>query len=456
MKHFVVMAMIVATLLVEFLAESGWVPRLLAFTPELVGGLALLYVIAEGSRTRFRYVRGIYWLVFGAMALQMAFGLWVNDVEPGAVIIGLRYFLRSIAFFFLPAIYAFSDDQVRKQLHLVLALSLLQFPVALYQKSLPGFTGDGISGTLLLTSYTSPFLICVACVLTAFFIRKRLSLWLYLALLAWTLGPAAINETKVSLILLPMGLIAVLALASSRGERLKNMAYAAGLTTVLLAGFVTMYSYTQRDVEGGLDLQEFFFKGGVQEYLDNDKELGDDTDEEQDYVGRVNALVVPLKYIAQDPIKLWFGLGVGNASVSPLGDQFRGEYGQLFEKFMGASATRLMLETGIGGFLCSMLLILLVFRDAQAVADAGRGLKNDIAAGWIGAVVVITVTVFYADTIVSSALAYLFWYFSGLISAERMRQAFAAAQAHEAAVAAAPPAMQAARLAHPVLGRGHP
>jgi len=425
MMQFAVLALIVSTMLIEYLAESGVVPRVLSFLPELIGGLVLLYVIFEGRRNRFRGVRGVYWLVFGAFALHIACGSLANHEEPGAVITGLRYFLRAIPLFFLPAVFDFTEDQIRRQLRWILAFCFLQVPATLYQLIFLGAMGDGMSGTLLLTSFLSPFLVCAACVLTGFRIRGHLKNGPYLIMLLLLLLPTSINETKITFILVPLGLSTVLLLGSRQGERLRNMAIAAVLSVALLVGFFTVYTSLQRSFEASgttkatFDLKKFVTEGQYKDYLKTNSDLGSDAE----YVGRIDALTVPLAFIAREPVTLWFGLGVGNASDSPLGDTFEGKYGPLFHNYMFMTATTLLLETGVGGLLMALMLMVLIFRDVGVVADAGQGLLGTIAAGWLGVIVLMFFLVFYADTIVSSPIAFLFWYFSGLIASERMRLA---------------------------------
>lgn len=419
--QFVVIALIFATIIVEFLGETGILPKAVSFAPELLGGIALLYVIVEGSRTRFRYVRGVYWLVFGAFGMHALFGLLVNNVEPGPIIMGLRYFLRAISLFFLPAIFSFNDEQIKTQFRWILALSFLQAPLAIYQSTLPDVTGDAISGTLLQTGFLSPFLVCVGCMLTALWIRKQIAFGSYVVMLLVVLLPTAINETKVTLLILPIGMMAVLSLGAPRGMRLRYMGMAAAFCAALLTIFVSVYTYTQRDAPVKVDLSTFFTEGTYKTYLDNDTGLGEVGIGEANYIGRVNQLIVPLKFVARDPVTLWFGLGLGNASLTPLGPQYNGQYGLLFENFMALTATRLILETGIGGLAISLLLMWLVYRDARVVSDHDDGFRSAIAAGWVGISAVMVITVFYSDTVVCSVLSYLYWYLSGFVAAERMR-----------------------------------
>jgi hypothetical protein len=138
---------------------------------------------------------------------------------------------------------------------------------------------------------------------------------------------------------------------------------------------------------------------------------------------RGDALKVPVEYLAHDPIRLAFGLGLGNASKSNLGEAFTGNYYGLFQSFVILSFTVFILELGLLGTALVFLLYWLIFRDSIAVARSDPGLVGAIAVGWIGAVVVITMATFYTAIHVFASLSYLFWYFSGIIAARRMQLA---------------------------------
>ncbi|MEO7775098.1 MAG: hypothetical protein ABIT36_12830 [Steroidobacteraceae bacterium] len=426
MPQFIVMFVIVATMLLEWTGESGLLPSIVRFAPELGGGLALLYVIIEGRTTRLRYVRSVYWIVFCGFVLHLLAGLFANHVEPGPIITGLRYFFRSIPLFLLPAVYAFSEKQIKQQLTLIVALSLLQVPVTLYQLLFTDSTGDGIYGTMLQTSFLSPFLIAVACLLTAFRIAGRITVMRYMILLGLVVLPTTINETKITMFLLPVGLTVVWALGSPPGKRMKNTAIAVGLSGVLLTGFVTIYAtlqsgYEREGRDGVVDIFKFFSSDQVGGYLKSNAGIGAGEYE----VGRVDAFTVPFRFVARDPVKFWFGVGMGNASMSPLGTSFQGRYAELFRNFMSFTAVTLVLETGLGGLLTAMLLVFLIFLDARVVAGSEPSIEKAIAVGWLGVSALMAMLIFYSDTIVSSPIAFLYWYFSGLVAARRMRLALA-------------------------------
>jgi len=424
MQALVLVLIVVATAF-PYVVKIGLLPGSFAYLQELLAAVVLLCVVVVGAKERFRFVRPAYWIVFAFLVFSMACGIFLNHVQPGPVFAGLRTYLRAIPLFFLPAIFAFSERQIRTQLRLILALSFLQFPLALYQRMQPGVTGDAVSGTLLISSFMSLFLIGGACVLTGLYVRNRLRLWPYIWLLLLILAPATINETKGTLIFVPLGILAAFIFGAPAGPRFGKTVAAVVAVTAFLAVFIPVYDYTQKDVPGySAGITAFFAEGQAEKYVSKDTTFGAD----QLHVGRLDAVRVPFEYLARDPIHLAFGLGIGNVSQSSLGFGFTGKYFQLFDPFLQHTLARLLLETGLFGVSLVVGLMMLIINDSRRVADSDAGLIGAVAAGWIGVGAITMLTMVYKDTMGSAALSLLFWYFSGIIAAHRVRLAFQASE----------------------------
>lgn len=420
-----ILALILSVALFEYLVKQGWLPSPVRYLPELIALVVAVYVVAAGARSRFRHVRTEYWVVFGALAIVIGSGILINAVEAGPLFAGLRTYLRALPLFFLPAVLLLDDRRLRRQLLLLLGVALLQVPIALYQRitmwDRGHISGDWVQGTLLNSAMLSIFLIGVACVLTGMFLRKRLSLLPYLLLLAAVLIPTTVNETKGTLLLLPIGLLTTFIVGAPRGARLKHSVLGVGVLAGFLAIFIPIYDYYAVP-RWGFGIVDFFTEGKVERYLEKGTEVGS-----QKEAGRLDALVVPLRELARDPAQLAFGLGIGNASDSALGEQFTGQHFRRFQPFLLSGVTVLMLETGVLGLSFALLLYWLVFRDAIAVAGRdARGLAGALAAGWAGVVAVMTVAMPYKIVFNSNALTFLFFYFSGVVAARRMQVALRA------------------------------
>jgi len=417
----VVLLLILVTCLVPYFAEQGWLPAVAKYSEEIIAVIVAMYVVAVGARTQFRNVRSEYWLVFGAIATVMVCGVVINAVAPGPLFAGMRSYLRALPLFFLPAVLAIDDRSLKRQLLLLLAISFLQVPTALYQRTTRWaaghISGDWAVGTLLNSGILSIFLICVACVLTGFYMRKRLRLAPYLALMLVVLTPTMVNETKATMVLLPIGMLTTVIAGARPRKRLGNALSALLVLAVFTSIFIPVYDYYVKP-RWGYGLLDFVtMPGRVEGYLEKRGAAVGVTKE----VGRVDAIVVPLKDFSRDPTKLAFGLGIGNASLSKLGKQFTGEYFRRYEPFGQTTAALLILETGILGLTLVFLLHVMIFRDAKVVAARDEGIRGALAAGWTGVMAVLMISMFYKEMIPSGAIAFPFWYFAGLIAAHRMR-----------------------------------
>jgi len=424
--HYLILAIIIAVSVIDQLTASHILPRPLAFLPEVLSAIALLYVGAVGARQRFCNVRTSYWFAFGGIALVMACGAIANDVAPGPIFAGMRYYLRAIPIFFLPAVYEFKDWQIRQQLRLLLLVGIMQLPFAWHQRLLVirtfRFSGDSVVGTLIDSSVLSIYLICAVCILTGLFLRQRLSALTYFILFFYLLAATTINETKGTLILLPIALLTVVLVGTPPAKRLRITLLTVGLFGVFLAGFIPVYDYMERANPYYTSIENFFTsEKKVGQYLDTGSGLGARRE-----TGRVDAIVVPLKRMSADPAQLAFGLGIGNASHSNLGPQFIGAYFPLFAGFLVSSFSIFLLETGVFGITLIYMLYWLVFRDSLAVARSDDSLTGWIAIGWSGVVVLVVIATPYKTLHTFESLSYLFWYFSGLIAARRMRLAISA------------------------------
>lgn len=416
-----VLGMIATVLLSGWAVNHYHLPRLVKLMPEAFTAVALLLVIAYGVRDRFRYVRPAYWFAFAGMALCLACGAVANAVDAGPVVTGLRNFVRAVPFFLLPAVYAFSERQLRSQLLLILLLCMPQLPLALMQRNKALYwgntSGDDVVGTLLLSGTLSIFLICVACVLTAFYLRKRLPFRWFLPLFIVVLLPTAINETKATVLMLPVALLVTFIVGAEPRARLKSLLLGTVLVAVFGAIFVPIYDYYIVQRDHGATIAEFFTEPSrVESYMGTGADIG------ATKVGRTDAIVVPLRASAQDPVQFAFGLGMGNVTGSPLGYAFAGEYADKLEPFVKSSASLLILEVGVLGLLIALAVNWLTFQDARVVARYDRGFAGALAVGWAGAAVAYALGTFYANLIAHEALSYLFWYFAGIVAAHRLRR----------------------------------
>lgn len=404
--------------------DVGLAPNAVKFLPDLTSALALLYIIVVGAQQKFRNVNMKYWLIFAALSVSLMSGALVNHEPVGPFVNGMRYYLRAIPMFFLPAVVNFRDRDLRKYLVILMGLSLLQVPVSIYQRltneAIGIKTGDVVIGTLMESGILSLFLIGTLCMLAALMLRGRVSKFWFSVCFVLLVIPMSINETKVTVFLLPLGLLATFILGAAPGRRV--LVVLQGLVFVVIAGsiFVPLYDYFNKDVAGQFMIEDFLTNSSeLDKYMNKEAKIG--TDEE---AGRLDSLQAPFRAFARDPIKLAFGVGPGNASKSSLGSQFSGEYKPLFWTFLQVSSiTAFLFELGLLGTGFVFLLHWMVLRDALFVARHDDSLVGVLALGYVGCWSTITIGLFYSTIHLYEALSFMFWFFSGLFAARRQQLA---------------------------------
>lgn len=209
--HLFTLLIFCCVLLNDWLVKTLPLPPIMRFLPDAMSAVVILYVLFAGVRDRFRLVAPKYWIVFGAMIVVIACGVIDNQSGVGPLLSGTRFYLRPVPMFFLPAVLSLSDQDLKRQLKWLLAIALLQVPIAIYQQyviqSEGRFTGDDVRGTVMDSGILTLFLICTVLILTGMFMRRRIRPLTYWVLFFFLLIPTTINETKVTVIFLPLGLL---------------------------------------------------------------------------------------------------------------------------------------------------------------------------------------------------------------------------------------------------------
>jgi hypothetical protein len=416
---------IIACMLASYVSspDVGLAPAVVKFLPDLLSVSTGLYVVLAGTRQRFCYVGFRYWLIFAALGLAVIIGPLVNNESVGAIVAGSRYYLRAIPLFFLPAVFDFSEKDLKRIMYLLLALSLLQSPIAVYQRytvfERNSYSGDAVIGTLMTSGILSLFLIAVLCVMGSLMLRGRIGKLWYAACFVALMLPMSINETKVTVFLLPLALLVTFALAARPGKRILVIASALGLLVLGGVIFVPLYDYFNTMHNPVPFTIEDFLTNSDQLNTYMDKKAGVGTGEE---AGRLDALRAPINALAHDPVQLTFGLGLGNASHSSLGAQFTGKYDTIYWNFVQElSITAFLFELGLFGTTLIVIFHWMLLRDALYVSRRDSGLIGDLAPGYIGTWVTVTVGLLYSTLHTFESLSFMFWFFSGLIAAQRER-----------------------------------
>jgi hypothetical protein len=396
------------------------------FVPELLSMILTIAVLMEGMRRGFSLVSAKYWVAFGIVVFIMVCAFFANSEEPGPVVAGMRQYLRGMPMFLVPAVFRFNEKQTKLLLKVLLFIALLQVPIACYQRyviwAAGRFSGDDVKGTATDSGILSIFLVAVAVGWLAYFMRKEVSRTTFIAIFLALLLPTMINETKATVILLPAGILATVVAGSPRGQRVKVFSMAMALLVVVGAIMIPVYDYFAQNnpYKNEQHLVDFFTdQKQIDTYMNTKGGTGIGSHK---LARRGDAVRVPVQYLSKDPVKLAFGLGLGNASHSNLGEQFTGRYYDLFQAFAYISFSIFLLEIGLIGTLLVFLLYAMIFFDSIYVArQDSNSITGPFAVGYIGVVTVFAAATFYAAIHAYAILSYLFWFTAGIVAARRVQ-----------------------------------
>jgi len=410
------------------------VGRYIGAIPELMSAVLLFVILSRIATQKTVALKPRYIVLATLVVFHVLTGLLINSSSLITVITGLRQYLKWIPLFLLPAVYHFSPEQISRQLKLILFLALLQCPVAVYQRffQFRGIeTGDVITGTLgaNASGVLSLLLLSAIAVLFGFYVRHQIRfvplLWLVIALMI----PTTINETKVTLFLIPI--IFILPYIVGSEERITGPKLVGVIVAViaLTTGFVTIYKQVQPpeiDITSSSDMEKYLYMEKRIDELHLEK-LSKNTAigvirQNPEYIGeglgRIDKIILPIRVLSEDPARLWTGLGIGNTSIS-FGGTFSGDYSRRIGIISNdMSLSFLIWETGIGGAFLFLWFLVMVFRDTYSIS-AERNFIGVFASGWVAVVGITIISLIYTNLLLWNVLIFMFAYFSGYLVAER-------------------------------------
>ena len=416
------------------------VVRYFSLIPELFSiGLFALIVLKVGIDKKIS-LHPKYMILALLVILHVVVGLILNGVQPGTIAIGSRPYLKWLPLFFLPAIYHFSEEELRKILRLILVLCLIQLPVAFFQKLVEFShmrTGDVITGTLNfgMSGALSILLLSVIAVLTSFYARHKIGFGRYAVLVILLFLPTTINETKVTIVLLPFALFLPFLFSGQFHLLDKRMLMHVGMGVVLVAVYAVIYNFYQ--VEDRPDITEFVEREHMQAYMfgrseliqksdtvsaEFDRVVGDMPEQiGEEWTPRFTKMAITLKALSGDPIVMWTGVGIGNVSDSIV-DDFMGQYSRRFGNISrGITFTIMLWETGLGGVLLLLIFVLFMARDTYHFISE-RGTRGAFAGGFMAIHMMFLLMTIYINMFYAMVLIYLYILFGGFFAAERYRE----------------------------------
>lgn len=398
---------------------ATWLPEFLSLTVMVV----VAVLIARGHEVAMPYRYALWIVTFLILVVGWAL---LNGVAAGTLIVGLRSYLKYLPFFLLPMVYQFAPVQMRRQFLLLLALSVIQLPVALYQRFVAYAdlnTGDVIGGTLgaHTSGVLSVYLCCAIALTVAFYVKGRIRLRLLLPMLAILATPTMLNETKVTLLLLPAALLGPVILGGKTGRDLRKSLALSVCGVMLILAFVQVYDVLKGNEQSSIvefftdekKVQQYLYKGGDPRLMDT--------------IGRMDAIIHAVTHLRRDGNFL-LGVGAGNASPS-FSEKLIGEYYKKYQYLTPTktSMSKVLWELGVVGVIVFGAFFAMVAMDSYRLARRDDFI-GAFGLGWVLVTGFVAMSFVYFKTIDTNLVVYLYWYFSGHIVAETYRARAVAAR----------------------------
>ena len=421
--NFLVCTLFVVIFLIEYVTELGIVSRYAILLPEMFTGVVVLVIFARLIAGRRVAIGSRYLAALGILALVMLIGIVAQAVAPGAIIAGIRGYLKYLPFFFLPAVYDFSDRQLKVQFSVLAVLIVIQTPLTVYQRFIEYVsrmhTGDYIKGTLSTSASLSLLVMCAIAMVMVLYLRRKIGIFMMAICTAVILVPATINETKATLLLFPMVLIAPMFFMPSRRAVLRKFLPIIATGSLALVVFVGVYDY----------LASFSpYTQSVSEYLTDEDSAttfylytGASSIDQYGYVSRVDSLILAYQHALLDPFRFVFGLGIGNVNTSIV-SSFSGEHAAYGARH-GSELTQVshfIWEVGFLGLAIYLMIFYMMYRDARWLANR-TDFKGTLGQFWSTSMLVMIFGLLYGRIFDFNEIGYIFWFFAGLTASKRYR-----------------------------------
>lgn len=431
-----VILLFISVFLAEFVVKNlGIGNQYLVLVPELLSGVAVLVLLNYLLAGRRWSLDMRYWIVLALYFFVVIFGFFAQQMPAGAIVSGMRNYLKFLPFFLLPVVYPFTPKQLATQLAALFVILAVQSPLAVFQRFVQFadsmHTGDPVVGLTTSSGVLSILMMGGVAAAVALYLRRAIKFRTMLFAVAVFVLPTTLNETKATLFLLPVALLAP-AFFMPRGSGALRRLVPIGLVGMLAGtAFVTGYNYFIQTRDDAPPIGTFVTEEGrAQSYL-----YSGAADGKERYIGRLDSVVIAVRRLADDPLSLAFGLGAGNVSAAPLRG-FDGEYAAYFDRFgVGhTQVTTFIWEIGIVGLAVFLWLCTLLVRDARYLArqEGAGALVGQI---WGTVIIMIVMTLLYVSIFAINEIAYFFWFYAGVLAsaaARARRAAFSAAQAARA------------------------
>jgi hypothetical protein len=417
--HLVLFALILNLFFAEYLNDRlNVIPRWATWGPEVISLiLAALILLRFAVLKEFAF--GIRYIILMAVfIIVFVVSSLINLSGSGAIIVGMRTYFKTLPVFLLPAVFNVDSDRLKKQLKFVLPLLLIQCPLAIYQRLFQfglEANGDQIRGSLNTSGILSLVMICTIAVLNGLYLKKIIKLRQFIVLSLILFFPTTINETKVTLIYLPLAIVIPFIFVNEHKiyNKIRKVVTLMAVGGVFLSIFVPIYDYFMQP-KWGYGIVDFITSGEAVKYVYS----GAPYNENQNW-RRGDRLYVAADSVSKDLGSFFFGYGPGNVSVSYF-NEFQDKDVDPAANGSDQAVTNLIWEEGFIGLLAYMIFLVFIFRDARFLRKQSSFL-GAFALGWCAVVLLIGLNLFYNNMLVANFISYTFWYLSGVVASQVYR-----------------------------------
>ena len=399
-------------LFLNWLSEKWFlIPRQITWLPEVLSIIVFLYILLNAMKYKKIPFEAPYLLVYLFAGLTL-FGIIINNVNATVAIAGVRNHLKFLPFFLLPFYYDFSDDFMKKFIKFMLFFSFLQCPVAVLQRLLfETRSGDPVGGTLGASTSGVLSLFCAFMIIfwTSYYFKYHLRPKNYLLGLIILFLPMAINETKISLFLIPIIFFSIILFIPEAKGKIRSLV-AIFICTAMLSGiygYVYNYYYASTP-ERRIDTYITNPKKSL-DYIYYDKYTGSGK------LSRIPQIIFAYKNINNNPKNFLFGVGAGNASDS----FFAAAVGEYFYSYKVLKIDRIFIgnmlwEYGILGTLLYFGICITFFFKCLSLKQFS-GIPGVLSIGFLGLSLVLLISTIYLNTMRVNLYGYLYWFLAGYI-----------------------------------------
>lgn len=387
------------------------IPRQLTWLPEILSLITLLIILILSATNKEIPFKAPYRLVYIFVLLSF-FGIFLNKVSMFVAITGIRNHLTFVPFFLLPFYHQFSEDFIKRFLKFLLFFSFFQCPVAIIQRlTFTSQSGDLVGGTLGASTSGVLSLFCAMIIIlwTAYYFKIQVKSHYYLLGIFLLFLPMAINETKISLFLIPIVFISMILFIPEARKKIRYFLGLLLLIILLFSLFTISYDYYYaKDSEHA-----------IENYISSPEKILDYIHfrkyNKSGELNRIPQIIFAYENINKKSSHFLFGVGVGNASDS----FFSSANGYYYKKHetLGINSifiANMLWEYGFFGTLYYFIMCTFMFIKVYAYRNA-EGIFGTVTIFFLGMNMILLISTIYLNTMRVNLFIFSYWFLAGYL-----------------------------------------